>query len=343
MSHKYITCTGFGGTGSSVISDLMKEFSNVKSCGSDFEMSLAFDIGGISDLQHYLVDDFERHKITEGIYIFKRYIRIIQKGYCQFLGNDFIEIMDDYLRKIVLMEWNGENHMQHFRYGAFWRWFYYCLLPRTQNKIRKFLLMSDGYEHTAYLKKKLPMQLTVEESVFFEETRKMFSTILNLLDKNNQYEYLCFDQLVPPYNFDRYLKYFTNLKVVVIDRDPRDLYLLNKVYWKEAWIPSENVNNYIKWFLGLRRTLQEDLVANSKNVLFVKFEDTIYKYNDTIDKIIHSLEIDPNNHIEKQKYFNPERSMRNTKLWDRFPQYQKDISEIEKELNIFCYKYGFNL
>ena len=55
MNHKYITCTGFGGTGSSVISDLMKEFDNVKSCGSDFEMSIAFATDGISDLQHYIV------------------------------------------------------------------------------------------------------------------------------------------------------------------------------------------------------------------------------------------------------------------------------------------------
>lgn len=45
--HHYITCTGFGGTGSSVISDLMKEFENVKSCGDSYELSLAFQIDGI--------------------------------------------------------------------------------------------------------------------------------------------------------------------------------------------------------------------------------------------------------------------------------------------------------
>lgn len=72
--HKIITCTGFGGTGSSAISDLFKEFDNVKSCGN-FEFSLAHEVDGISDLQHAIVDDFHRNKTTEAIYRFQKLIK----------------------------------------------------------------------------------------------------------------------------------------------------------------------------------------------------------------------------------------------------------------------------
>lgn len=44
-----ITCASYGGTGSSAITDLMKEFNNVKSLG-EFEFSIAHDLDGISDL-----------------------------------------------------------------------------------------------------------------------------------------------------------------------------------------------------------------------------------------------------------------------------------------------------
>ena len=38
--HKIITCTGYGATGSSVITDLLKEFKTVHSLG-DFEFSIS--------------------------------------------------------------------------------------------------------------------------------------------------------------------------------------------------------------------------------------------------------------------------------------------------------------
>ena len=335
MNHKYITCTGFGGTGSSVISDLMQEFDNVKSCGSDFEMSMAFDIGGVSDLQHYLVDDFERHKVSEGLYMFKRYIDCIKPGYKHYLGEDFEKIIDAYIKDLVLIEWQGENHMQHFRYDNNKRWFYYYFIPRIQNKLRKWFLHDDGYEHSCYLKKLLPMEITVLEQDFYEKTQRMFGAILDLIDLEDVYDYLCFDQLVPPYHIDRYAKYFPNLKVVVVDRDPRDLYLLNELYWHEAWIPSFDINTFIKWFKELRR----NTCHNCENVMIVKFEDTIYRYDDVIPHIITFLELDDCHQVYKKKFFNPNKSMQNTRLWEKTDRYKLEIGQIAECLNSYCYKY----
>lgn len=339
MNHKYVTCTGFGGTGSSVISDLLKEFSNVKSCGANFEMSMAFDVGGISDLQHYLVDDFERNKVTEGIYMFKKHLNAISDRYTYFLGKDFYNIVSSYLDNLILVEWNGENEMQYYRYGKYKRWLYYSYLPRLQSRIRYKFMKEDGYEHTGWFKKKLPMQITVPKSVFFDETRKMYKTLLDTFDKENGYEYLCFDQLVPAYNFKRYLNYFPNMKIIVVDRDPRDLYLLNELYWHEAWIPSHKLDIYIKWFEEIRRDIEDEIYHNSDNVLFVHFEDTIYKYDETIPRIMNFLGLTTTSHISPRTYFVPEESKRNTKLWEKVDKRKNEIEEIEKSLKKYCYRY----
>ena len=43
------------------------------------------------------------------------------------------------------------------------------------------------------------------------------------------------DQFVLPHNLYRIENYFEdNCKVIVVDRDPRDVFLLNKYYWRKA-------------------------------------------------------------------------------------------------------------
>lgn len=339
MEHNYITCTGFGGTGSSMLSDLMKEFDNVKSCGSQFEMTLAFDYGGISDLEHYIVDDFERNKTSEGIYFFQKHIKNIRKIYTAFFGDIFDECTNQYVRDLVEVEWLGQCGSHIYRYGSVGRCFFYKLPIKIQHKIRKLLPRKDTYERTSFWKKKLPIQLSYcDEEKFIVATKKMTKLLLDSLDREEQFEYLCFDQLVPAYGFYRYSRYFSNIKIVIVDRDPRDLYLLNELYWKEGWIPSDNIDVYVNWYKLLRRKLNDDL-KKSSNVLYIQFESTVYDYENTLNKIIDFLNLDSRHHIYKKKYFNPDLSIVNTKLWERTSSKVESIRIIEKELAEYCVKY----
>lgn len=338
MDHKFITCTGFGGTGSSVISDLMKEFRNVKSCGADFEMTIAFDYGGVSDLQHYLVDDLERNKASEGIFLFQKYISYRKKKYEAHFGYYFSNIMEEYLKSLIKVEWQGENYMHYFRYNKLQRWLYYYIPQKIQRRLRQMFPVKDTYERTDIIKKYLPMQFPVTEDKFFSETKSMFRQLLDSFDKENKYEHLCFDQLVPVYNFKRYLKYFPNMRVVVIDRDPRDLYLLNELYWHEGWIPSHDVDVYIEWFQEIRRNLLRDIEEADGNVLLIKFEDCIYHYDSTISRIMDFLSLKLDDHIFRQKFFDPKKSIVNTKLWEKDSTKSVQINQIENRLSRYCYQ-----
>ena len=71
--------------------------------------------------------------------------------------------------------------------------------------------------------------------------------------------------------------------------------------------------------------------------MLVIFEDLIHKYDDEVEKIIKFLEVDCIDHINKKLYFNPEISIKNTKMWEKFDDFNDDVTRIKKELGEFCY------
>ena len=84
------------------------------------------------------------------------------------------------------------------------------------------------------------------------------------------------DQIVPPTNLKRYLRYFNDIKVFIVDRDPRDIFVLEKYVWQDGVIPN-NVEDFCKWFeytRAHRKTEQFD----DERVCFIQFEDMVYKY-----------------------------------------------------------------
>lgn len=84
-----------------------------------------------------------------------------------------------------------------------------------------------------------------------------------------------------------------------------------------------------------------DRIVHDKNVLYLKFEDLVYDYDNTGREIINFLGLSENKN--KKKYFKPERSMANTQLFKKCRKYDADIREIEIKLSDFLFhfeKYG---
>lgn len=323
--YKVITCASYGGSGSSAISDLFKEFNNVYSSG-DFEFTLCHDVDGISDLEFHLVENFHRMNCDEAIYRFKKLTKRLSKSYSVYIDN-FDELCENYIQSLIDVTWNGSWHMHYYRNSDLSRIINYSIPGLIKGKIARF--KKSDYE-VVTKKKQVQMNLGRPKDRFYEETRKFMSALIdNLKFSKEGINYITMDQLVPATNTFRYIKYFDNIKIIVIDRDPRDLYLLNKMFWNEGWIPSENIDDYIKWF-KLTRELDKD--DNSENVLRVQFEDLIYKYNETVLAIENFIDIDKEAHINRQKYLNPSISIKNTRLWEKYNDHNEDIKKIEENL-----------
>ena len=146
------------------------------------------------------------------------------------------------------------------------------------------------------------------------------------------------DQLILPYNRSNFFKLFDNLKQIIVDRDPRDVYLDAMTY--NAYPITKDIESFISFY---ESTHLKEIVKPSDTTLLVKFEDLIYNYEQTVNMIFEFLNIQKNDHTRIKKYFNPNFSIKNTQTWMR-PEnkiFQDDIVQIEKKLGKWCY--DFNL
>ena len=75
---------------------------------------------------------------------------------------------------------------------------------------------------------------------------------------------------------------------------------------------------------------------NDDRVLRINFEDLVFKYEETKNKVFNFLGIDKSHHIDKFKHFNPEISKKNVKIWKNHPN-KDEINKIFNELKEYCY------
>ncbi|PSV98580.1 sulfotransferase [Photobacterium iliopiscarium] len=326
-----ITCTGYGGTGSSVVSDLFKEFDDVKSFG-DFEFRFLFEPSGVRELEFGIVENNDR--LVTSYYI-KKFIKNLDNmtSYEPFFDYKFKKYALEYIEELITLEWDGCWSQDILDANVFKKIAYRIEMI----VLRKILNIKEGgvILYPKIFKEKI-FYSNVDEEKFISTTKSFLNKIVENCDHENKMN-IVFDQLMPPANLNSYLRYFDSIKVVVIDRDPRDLYLLNKVEWKEKWIPSDNIHEFISWFKNIR--IYKEYNKDSEQVLRLKFEDFIYNYDKTIKQVCDFCGVDSSNHIDKKRYFDPEKSINNTHLTRKYVDFSDDIKLIEKELSQYCYAF----
>jgi hypothetical protein len=150
------------------------------------------------------------------------------------------------------------------------------------------------------------------------------------------------DQAIPPISFSRYIKYFSSPKAIIIDRDPRDLYVMTKAIWGTGYIPTQSVEQFINWYSATRLPREKEL-ADNNDVLFIPFESLIYEYDSSLMKIMNYTGMTELEHARKLKYFNPELSIKNTQVFLQYPQLLNDIKQIEHKLEKFCYDFPIKI
>lgn len=95
------------------------------------------------------------------------------------------------------------------------------------------------------------------------------------------------DQLTPSSNIKRCLRYFDdNFRTIIVDRDPRDIFVINKTVWKTDIVPTD-VEKFCKWF-EFTHSCGKGQEEDRRKVLKIQFEDLIYNYDDSV-KVIESF------------------------------------------------------
>ena len=332
---KLITTTGYGATGSSVVTDLLKEFKNVKSMG-DFEFRFLQDPHGLRDLEYGLFENNNRLNTDYYIKQFIKYIDYISKSpiynYERFFDNKFKKISQEFINSLIDIQWDGYWHQDIIDEKPIKKFFYY--LERVYQK--KILKQKDSGAN--FYKNKMYYARPLSKEDFYKKVQDYTTKLFQIMNKKN-HDFLVLDQLVPVDHNQTYLNYFENLKIIIVDRDPRDLYLLEKHEYKEMFIPYQDVKTFVKWYRMVRQCKSNQ---EHPQILRLKFEDFIYKYDETIQSVMNFLDLKSEHWVNKQKYFDPSISIKNTnKKRDYISAEDKnEIAYIEQELSEYCYRFN---
>ncbi len=334
-TYKIVSCAGFGSSGSGVVTDYLREFDSIKNFG-DYEFRFLQDYGGVSTLEDALVHNYHRLNSDIAIQNFIRYIEyqsgdFLNRRYEKFFGGKFRDISYRFLEKLIDVKWDGYWEEYQILEPQWITIFKYKLYPRLLR-----LLHGNRHYIARYVPRK-PMYFSFPERDYFCRCVKDYiNELCEVIDPQRKYKYIFFDQLMPPTNIQRYENYFDSLKVIVVDRDPRDYYIENVLRWGEGWVPAD-VDKYIQLYRGMREQLKFE--SASKHVLRLKFEDAIFHYPDFAQQVMNFLDLTESEHTLPLKYFNPSISQNNTQLWNKRKVDKTILSEIEKHLGEYCYDF----
>ncbi|MEL3901407.1 MAG: hypothetical protein P1P60_01020 [Treponema phagedenis] len=336
-----LTSTGFGGTGSSAGTNILEEFSSVTSFGNDFECTFLHEADGLFDLEKAFV---EGHRLKVDLAV-KRFLLLAEKlqhdyYYKKYFGNFFYSCTERFIESIVDCKWNGWWHrsLETKKISAKEHWRYFFAKLFFEKLYEKKHL--NSYEPDAWTPSYHPVSLYYygfKKDDFYEKVNQYIINVFSSISISTKYA--VFDQLLPAYSIGLYNSYFDSIKTLVIDKDPRDLYAINKCEWGVGFIPVLNVDVFINWYRSTRFERHKINTEWKDKALFLPFEALIYDYDSSLEKIKRFIGLTTEEHTRKKQCFDPEKSIVNTQVYKRYPQLKDDIKKIENELKEFCFPF----
>lgn len=328
------TC-GFASTGSSAVSDYLKEFDE-NQVFDRFEFTIPYLPDGLEDLEYHLTQHVCRDDSC-GIAIprFRRFV----KSYAPKLQNKYNlpprqldEITDRFISSLVQLKWKTAKRTDMLLNPS---WFYYNFAYRVMKAhVLPFLQRKAG--RIVYMYPYRDVEVSIFPENFYEASRQFIKDILTMMgaDFNKN---IVLDQPFVGSNPTRSFCFFDNPKAIVVDRDPRDNYLFTKLvlYKTENIMPVDDVKTFVKYYRLFRDN--HPYKQPNQDVLCLHFEDMVYNYDNTTKKVRDFCNLPEN--PRPKTVFDPNMSMANTQLYLRYPEFKDDISYIEQELPEYLFHF----
>ena len=329
-SFDFICVSGYGRSGSSACIDLLKEFEYID--GPDREFRIAKDPFGLLDLELSVVDNWEFIRHNTAINDFLEYCSMLSredgtfkkvgKGFSELLYVDFMKESVEYIDRINDFMYSGDTMLNRYRLNA---------LQSFKQRLRsKFGL---GNATQMYFSRPSKDKFLVETQLYL---RKLFENYA----ANKKIHKIVLDQAISPTNIKKTLQYFDNSKLIIVDRDPRDIYanmIHQKMFLGADVLDDDSVYKYIEWHRAVRKQTTQDIddIFIKDRVLRLNFEDFFLHYERTIKDIKKFLSVDFN-HKDKGVKFRCESVDEHVGIWKNMPE-QDIMAYIGKELSEYCF------
>lgn len=325
-----IGACGFGSTGSSVITDYLKEYNNFQVL-DEIEFTWVSGVDGLIDLDFHL--NHPHNRTMDSIIAIDRYRTMCNNKVNKYRNagispDDFIKLTEQFLDSLITTSWSWSIHEPQGFFDRIRRYFYYrfSIVPNWELKHGRHW---EGF----------PLEnvyLSVKPEKFDEKAKNHVRDLLLAMGADFS-KPIILDQPFAGNNPQACFKFFDDPYAVVVDRDPRDNYVFakTKLLGKFHLMPINHVEDFVKYYRALRKG--QPYTQPHEHILSIKFEDMVYHYDETTAKLREFFHLPEN--PNPKSIFDPAISMPNTQVWKRYPQFAKDIEYIEKELPEYLFDY----
>jgi len=325
----FVCVSGYGKSGSGACLNLLKEFEYID--GLDNEFRIAKDPSGLIDLEEALVSNWEFVRHNTAINDFLAYCEMLErndglikkvgKGFSKKLYVDFLGESNKYIDNLTNFRYFGDTLLHRYKLSA---------IQAFLKRLRSRLGFSN--EKEMYFAKPT-------SELFLLETNKYINKLYEKYANKNNLKKVLLNQSIPPNNISKAIKYFSSKKMIIVDRDPRDIYATmnkEKRLLGSDKVYSESVDKYIFWHKAVREKLDsQNEKSIDYDILELKFEDFFTNYENVIKQLTDFLEIDFL-HKDKGMKFNPLSIERHVGIWKN-EKNQKLMNKIYQEFPDSCF------
>jgi hypothetical protein len=320
---KTVGISGYGSTGSSAYVDLLHEFDETQVLDREFKVTWGPD--GLEDLEQNL-----RNPTSCLVAIERFRIATEMRLRHDLTKSESMKLINDFLNTIIQQSWTKYQ----FGLNMVHRDFVKTMIKKIIRKLR-----FRGIRNKVLYNK---IDISIMPENFSEASMNFISSVLGAMgiDNNNEKNVIVLNQAFSPYDSPvRSYKFFENPYAIIVDRDPRDIYLFCKFFLYprgvRLHVPCDNVDDFIKNFHLIRQTSQE--LKERKDIMFLNFEELVYDYDNTAKKVADFVGI--TKHARKGECFNPACSRNNSQLFRKYTDCGSDIKKIEKELSEYLFPF----
>lgn len=328
-----IGACGFGSTGSSVVTDYLKEYDDV-TVKDDLEFTYLADLDGLLYLERAVMHPYSR--TSDSIYAIKRFEEYVERKKSSYhkhgLSSEVFEASaKKFIDAITMTKWywlDGREGKYHYRSRFFFHTF---MLDKIISKRE----LKTG--HRAECWPLTEVSLSVRPDNFYDAARRHVDELLLAmgLDQN---KIIAMDQPFSGNNPQACFPFYKDPYAVVVDRDPRDLYVFGKtkLMGKMRFFPIETVEDFITYFRCMRE--DQPYMQPHPRILRLRFEDMVYEYDQTTAMLRIFLNLPEN--PRPKTVFDPTLSMANTQIFKRYTQFADDVKKIEEVLSEYCFDFS---
>lgn len=325
----YVIVGGYFYSGSSAVVDLLKEYISCFECGA--EIRFINDPYGLIQLENSLTDNWDWIRAGMALDDYcelclklsrkkdRMPFRAFGMGYTDNLNPYFVEITMDFINKLTDFEYDNDFYA------------YQAKTNYVQYILNRWRLGIEIYSKQLFKvhKKRMVRHAHPSKEEYYGAVKEYIDKLFKYqIDKQGK-EYIIMDQAIHPRDSYVINRYFNNGKMIIVDRDPRDMFVQSIL---SGAVDYDNSSKAGSNFAKLQSSLHERNI-DAQNVLEIHFEDLVYDYGKTVNKIESFLDLDPDKHVMKRKYFNPDISKKNIGLWRKYyDKYNEAIDVIAREM-----------